>query len=262
MLLFFVPCACHAEARERWKSEGWRSAVHGLSGGVILPDNLFPPVACRMMCAMAYPVSIAVEPQLANRNRLTVAFRLILAIPHLLLVGGIGLGFALQSGRGDFSSSAVSETGLLGAAAYILAIVSWFTIVFGGSHITAIRQYSVFYLRWRVRALGYLMLLADHYPPFGDAAYPASLTFVDAEGARNRLTVGFRLILIIPHLIVLGLLSIAWWVTTFVSWLVILFTGNYPAGLYDFGVGVLRWFIRVEAYLLLLVDEYPPFSFA
>jgi hypothetical protein len=214
-----------------------------------------------MMCAMSYPVSIDVERQIANRNRLTVAFRLILAIPHLLLVGGIGLGFALKSGSGDLTSSFGGETGVLGAVAYILAIVSWFTIVIGGSHITAIRQYTTFYLRWRVRALAYLMLLEDRYPPFGDAVYPASLAFVDAEGARNRLTVGFRLILIIPHLIVVGLLSIAWWVTSFVAWFVILFSGNYPQGLYDFGVGVLRWFIRVESYLLLLVDDYPPFSF-
>lgn len=210
---------------------------------------------------MPYPVSIDVERQLANRNRLTVAFRLILAIPHLMLVGGIGLGFALKSGNGDLTSSAGGETGLLGAVAYILAIVSWFTIVIGGSHITALRQYTTFYLRWRVRAMAYLMLLEDRYPPFGDATYPASLTFVDAEGARNRLTVGFRLILIIPHMIVVGLLSIAWWVTSLVAWFAILFTGNYPEGLYTFGVGVLRWFIRVESYLLLLVDEYPPFSF-
>jgi hypothetical protein len=213
-----------------------------------------------MMCAMAYPVSIEVVPQLANRNRLTVGFRLILAIPHLLLVGGIGMGFALRSGRGDVSTSA-GETGLLGTAAYLLAIVSWFTIVIAGTHITAIRQFTTFYLRWRVRALAYLMLLEDSYPPFGDAAYPASLTYADGEAARKRLTVGFRLILIIPHVIVVGLLSIAWWVTTFVSWFAILIVGSYPQGLYEFGVGVLRWFIRVEAYMLLLVDEYPPFSF-
>jgi Domain of unknown function (DUF4389) len=213
-----------------------------------------------MMCAMAYPVSIEIAPQLANRHRLSVAFRLLLAIPHLLLVGGIGLGFALRNGRGDFATSA-GETGLLGTVAYLLAIVSWFTIVIGGTYIVGIRQYTTFYLRWRVRALAYLMLLQDAYPPFGDAAYPATLTFVDAETPRNRLTVGFRLILIIPHVIVVGLLSIAWWVTTFVSWFMILISGKYPEGLYGFGAGVLRWFIRVEAYMLLLVDEYPPFSF-
>jgi hypothetical protein len=213
-----------------------------------------------MMCAMPYPVTIDIDRQLANRDRMTVAFRLLLAIPHFLLVGGIGLGFALSGSRSDYSTS-VGETGFLGAVAYLLAIVSWFTIVIGGSHIPAIRQYTTFYLRWRVRALAYLMLLEDRYPPFGDATYPASLTFVDVESRRNRLAVGLRIILIIPHLIVVGLLSIAWWVTSFVAWFAILFTGDYPEGLYSFGVGVLRWFIRVEAYLLLLVDEYPPFSF-
>src|SRR5438067_4211917 len=206
---------------------------------------------------MPYPTSITVDPQLTDRNRMTVAFRLILAIPHLLLVGGIGLGFALHSGS-DTTSSIGGETGLLGTVAYFLAIVSWFTIVIGGSHILAIRQYTLFYLRWRVRALAYLMLLEDQYPPFGDAAYPAALTFTDIDRSRRRLTVGFRIILAIPHFIVLALLSIAWWVTALVAWVSILFTGRYPAGLYDFGVGVLRWLIRVESYVLLLVDEYPP----
>ncbi len=209
---------------------------------------------------VAYPISIDVQPSLTNRNRLTVAFRLILAIPHLLLVGAIGLGFALRSGRGDLSLTS-GETGLLGAFAYILAIVSWFTIVIGNSHITAIRQYTSFYLRWRVRALAYLMLLEDRYPPFGNAEYPAAFTFAEPAAARRRWTVWIRLVLAIPHLIVLGLLSIAWWVTSFVAWLAIFVSGSYPPGLYDFGVGVLRWFIRVEAYVLLLVDEYPPFSF-
>jgi hypothetical protein len=209
-----------------------------------------------------YPVSIDVQPARTNRHRLSVAFRIILAIPHLLLVGGIGMGFALQSSRGGGSSSSFgSETGLLGAVAYILAIVTWFAIVIGGRDIPAIRQYTVFYLRWRVRALAYLMLLQDAYPPFGDDAYPAALAFVEPEGPRRRLSVGFRLILIIPQLLVVGLLTIAWWVTACIAWLAILFTGNYPEGLYEFGVGVMRWFIRVEAYLLLLVDEYPPFSF-
>ena len=52
----------------------------------------------------------------------------------------------------------------------------------------------------------------------------------------------------------------AWWITTVVSWFAILITGGYPPALYSFGVGALRWLIRVEAFVLLLVDEYPPFS--
>ena len=54
----------------------------------------------------------------------------------------------------------------------------------------------------------------------------------------------------------------AFWMTTIVGVdSLIVFSGRYPQGLYEFGVGALQWLVRVEAYLLLLVDEYPPFSF-
>ena len=103
---------------------------------------------------MPYPVATAIEPQLTDRNRLTVAFRLILAIPHLILVGGVGAGFAFYNGR-RHATGFGGETGLLGGIAFLLAVVSWLTIVFTGEHYTAIRRYSRFYLRWRVRALAY-----------------------------------------------------------------------------------------------------------
>jgi hypothetical protein len=207
-----------------------------------------------------YPVSISVEPHLTDRNRLTTAFRIILAIPHLILVGGVGLGLAVSGGGRDRTSLG-GETGILGGVAWILAIVSWVTILIGGEHINAIRRFSRFYLRWRVRAIAYLMLLEDRYPPFGDAVYPTTLTVIDPQGARNRLTVGLRILLAIPHFIVLVFLLFAWWVTSFVAWVLILVTGSYPSGLYTFALAVMQWLIRVEAYMLLLVDDYPPFSF-
>ena len=126
--------------------------------------------------AMAYPVTVDVQPLVTGRNRLTTAFRLILAIPHLILVGGVGLGVA---SRGDGGETASSEGGLLGAVAVFLAIVSWFTIVFTGRHIAGIRQFTALYLRWRVRALAYVMLLEDAYPPFGDGPYPAIIDVAD-----------------------------------------------------------------------------------
>jgi hypothetical protein len=214
-----------------------------------------------MMSAMAYPVSIAIEPQPAARDRLTTAFRLVLAIPHLLLVGGVGIGFAANSRRSDLLSLG-TETGILGSIAFLLAVVSWFTIVITSEHYTPIRRYTHFYLRWRVRALAYLMLLADQYPPFGDGPYPAALTFAPPDAPRDRLTVALRAIVTIPHFIVLFFVLCAWWVTTVVSWFAIVLTGRYPSGLYGFGAGALRWLIRVEAYMLLLVDDYPPFSFS
>ena len=206
---------------------------------------------------MAYPVSVTVERAIANRNRLTTAFRLILAIPHLILVGGVGIGIASHR---DSGTTIGGEGGLLGAVAFFLAIVSWFTIVIGGTHIAGIRQFTAFYLRWRVRALAYFMLLLDPYPPFGDAPYPASMEIVDPTGPRDRLTVAFRLLLAIPHFIVLVFIFVGWGIVTIIAWFAILFTGSYPEGFHNFSVGALRWLLRVEAYVLLMVDEYPPFS--
>lgn len=208
---------------------------------------------------MSYPVNITVEPALKNRNRVTTLFRIILAIPHLILVGGatFGLGTGMS---GDGRLSIGSEGGLLGAVAYFLAIVSWFTIVIAGTHISGIRQFTLFFMRWRVRAIAYLMLLEDAYPPFGDDVYPASIAVADPVGTRDRLTVAFRLILAIPHFIVLFFVMIGWCITTIVAWFAIVLTGEYPQGLYGFGAGTLQWLLRVQAYLLLLVDEYPPFS--
>jgi hypothetical protein len=205
---------------------------------------------------MAYPVTVTVEPLITHRNRLTTAFRLILAIPHVILVGGLAFGFA---SRGSTTTSFGSETGLLGVVAWILAIISWFTIVLTGTHISGIRQFTMFFLRWRVRAVAYFMLLEDQYPPFGDMPYPASVDVVDPV-TRDRLTVGLRILLLIPHFIVFFFVLLAWCVTTIVAWFVIVLSGSYPAGLYAFGVGALRWYMRIEAYFLLLVDEYPPFS--
>ncbi len=208
---------------------------------------------------MAYPVNITVEPALRNRNRLTTFFRFFLAIPHLILVGGAALG--LGSGMsGDRRLSFGGEGGLLGAVAFFLAIVSWFTILVNGTHIVGIRQFTLFYMRWRVRAIAYLMLFEDAYPPFGDAPYPASIEIVDPSGPRDRLTVAVRVILAIPHFIVLAFVMLGWCITTILAWFAIVLTGDYPQGLWEFGVGTMRWMLRVEAYMLLLVDEYPPFS--
>lgn len=212
--------------------------------------------------ATTYPVDVRVEPALNNRNRLTTAFRLILAIPHLLIVGGPAVGLWWSSGRGENGAYQNSfATGVLGAVAAVVAFIAWFAILFTGRYPEGLWTLVAFYMRWRVRASAYTALLRDEYPPFGDGDYPASLEIRRPEGPRNRLTVFFRLLLAIPHLIAISILGVAWFVVTVIAWFAILFTGQYPSGLFDFSVGVLRWTTRVEAYLLLLEDEYPPFSF-
>jgi hypothetical protein len=210
----------------------------------------------------AYPVRIRAIPAFENRNRLTTAVRFFLTIPHLILVGGplsagIGIRWTMEQGW-----SSGSTGGLLGIVVCLTTVVMWFVIVVTAQHVGSLWRFAAYYMRWRVRVIAYLMLLRDEYPPFGDdgAAYPVGIEFADPPARRNRVTVFFRLILTIPHAIVLGLLNILWAFTTAVAWLLILVTGRYPEPLYGFALGVLAWSTRVEAYVLLLCDDYPPFS--
>jgi hypothetical protein len=197
---------------------------------------------------MTYPVSVTLDSQTYARNKLTTAFRPVLAIPHALLVGPV------------FWSSRTGSAGLLGAAAYLMAIVSWFMLLLTGEHPRGIREFCLYYLRWRTRNLAYMGLFADAYPPFGDGIYPATIDVASPPVPRDRTIIAVRLLVAIPHLILLFFLMFGWLVTTVAAWFAILFTGSYPASLYPFGLGVMRWILRVEAYMLLLVDEYPPFT--
>ena len=211
--------------------------------------------------ASLYPVGLRVAPSLDERNRVTTAFRCILAIPHLLLVGGpVALALAWSSGPDADARVSWGTGGALGAVAAVCAIIAWFAIVFTGAAPEGLARLERFYLRWRVRATAYMALFRDEYPPFGDDAYPAELQLPEPPGPRDRLGVAFRPILVIPHLFFVWALGFAWGLTTIVAWFAILFTGRYPRPLYDFGLGVFRWTTRVEAYLLLLTDVYPPFT--
>lgn len=69
-----------------------------------------------------------------------------------------------------------------------------------------------------------------------------------------------KLILLIPHLIVLWVLGIAMFAVAVFGQIVVLFTGKYPAQMHNFVVGVFRWRMRVNAYAFGLRDEYPPFT--
>lgn len=213
------------------------------------------------MEAAAYPVAVHVEPALENRNRLTAAFRFFLAIPHILLVGApiamVSSATWSSDGAGwEFGSGG----GLVSLVAILGAMLAWLAIVVAGRHPDALWRLGAFYMRWRVNAAAYLTLLRDEYPPFGAGDYPVDLTLPRPDAPRDRVTVAFRLLLALPHLFVLWALGVAWAFTTAVAWVFILFTGRYPETLYGFALGVLAWTARVEAWLLLLRDEYPPFT--
>ena len=195
-------------------------------------------------------VTYTVTPPAGPRQRLTTLFRPILALPHILIVGGPGIG----------AGAGWERTGVFGAVAFIGAVINWFAIVFTGRGMAGLQNLQVSYLRWRANAVAYMALLRDEYPPFGEGPYPVDATFKSVTEDRERLSVAFRVLLVIPHAVVLFFVFIAWLITAVIGWLAILFTGTYPEGLWRFGEAVQRWSLRVEAYALLLHDEYPPFG--
>ncbi len=93
------------------------------------------------------------------------------------------------------------------------------------------------------------------------SAYPVSVEGELSEDLSRWLWI-FKLILIIPHVVVLFFLWIAFLVLTILAFFAILFTGRYPSGMFGFNVGVMRWTWRVGFYSFsaLGTDRYPPFS--
>ena len=95
----------------------------------------------------------------------------------------------------------------------------------------------------------------------GAGRTPDEILVAFAEPApQNRVTVLVRIILAIPHLVVLWALGIAAEVVLIICWFAALFLGRLPEGLGGFLTGYLRWLVRVQAYLFLLTDRYPPFE--
>lgn len=182
-----------------------------------------------------HPVQLAVAEGL-ERDRLTTAFRLILAIPHYVWLS------------------------LWGVAVGIAVIVSWFATLITGRTPDALHDFIAQYLRYSTQVLGYTLLLADPYPGFlGDRPYPVDLAVAPPE-TQNRWTVAFRIVLAIPAAIMSQVFGYAIYALAVFSWFAILFTGRQPQGVRDLTAYVLRFTQQVHGYLALLTGRYPDFS--
>jgi hypothetical protein len=182
--------------------------------------------------AVGYDVTYQEE-----RNRLTVAFRIILAIPHLIVA------YVWQQ------------------LAQILALIQWFIIVFTGKRNQGLWNLQQSWLGYYSRVLGYMSLLYDPYPPFGTEPGSAPVrTEISYEESANRLTSGLRFLWIIPAVIVAIFVGIASAVVTLISWFAILFTGKQPRGMWDFVLKSVRYTLQLESYALLMTDVYPKFG--
>ena len=200
---------------------------------------------------MTHPVHFQVEMPVGRRNRLLALLRPVLVIPHLLVVGGPALGL-LGGGY---------RTGALGAVALLFALFDWVAILVGLGPINGLQPLKFLYLRWRARTLAYAAFLRDEYPPLGEGEYPAVLTLPEPPATRDRLEVALRPLLVLPHLLVLVFLLIAWVVVAFISWLLLVIRGTMPASLWRFSRDVMAYSLRLEAYALLVHDVFPPFVF-
>ncbi|HET9729310.1 MAG TPA: DUF4389 domain-containing protein [Acidimicrobiia bacterium] len=149
-----------------------------------------------------------------------------------------------------------------------IGIVSWFIIVFTGALPESLANLQCMIIRYATRNFTYAGFLREEYPPFAfdmTAHDPGSdprvrLDFQPQLANRNRATVFFRIILVIPHVVVLAFLIVAAVVVYFIAAFAILFTGKWPEGMRNFVLGVMRWGLRVQTYFALLTDEYPPFA--
>jgi hypothetical protein len=205
--------------------------------------------------ASAYPVQLSVEYPDRDLNRVTTAFRLIWAIPIAIVVATIEGGPAGWETHGQSGSVAVGGTALLFVPPLLL-------IVFRRKYPRWWFDWNLELMRFTNRVCVYVGLMDDRYPSTDEQqSVRLEIPYPDARNGLNRWLPIVKWLLAIPHFIVLVFLSIGAFFAVVGAWFAILFTGRYPRGLFDFVLGVLRWWNRVIAYAFALVtDQYPPFS--
>jgi Domain of unknown function (DUF4389) len=150
----------------------------------------------------------------------------------------------------------------LNAAANLVTFIAFFAILFTKKYPEGLFKFTVGVRRWQANVNAYVGLLRDEYPPFSlDAGQYAVVLEVDYPSEMSRWMIFIKWLLVIPNLIVALLLGVVAVLLTIVAWFAILFTGRFPRSLFDFIVGVHRWFWRASGYALYFyTDDYPPFS--
>jgi hypothetical protein len=198
-------------------------------------------------------VTFSVDYPERELNRLTTGFRLIVAIPILIVLAALG---GEGANYGNEQSWAFG-----GGAGGLLFLAPLLMILFRQKYPRWWFDWNLELLRFENRVCVYLALMDDRYPSTDERqSVQLELPYPDAERDLNRWLPLVKWLLAIPHFILLVFLWLAAVVAVIMAWFAILFTGRYPRGLFDFVLGVLRWGNRVAAYAFILVtDEYPPF---
>ena len=203
-----------------------------------------------------YPVDVEIAPP-QPQNRWKVGFRMVLGIPALLIAGAL----TSVSAR-NFGTS--YNTGLIGVA----ALLGWFAALAQARLPRGLRDAIAYALSYSAQLDAYLFLLTDRYPSsdprlaIGELPVrtdPIGLEVGDDLG-RSRLTVFFRLLLVLPHLIWLTLWAILAYLVAIVNWFATLFRGVSPDGLHRFLAAYVRYQNHVYAYMFLIANPFPGFT--
>jgi len=170
-------------------------------------------------------------------SRLLIFFKWLLVIPHLIILS------------------------VLVSVQYVITIIAFFAILFTKKYPEGLFNIAVGVMRWSANANAYMLLLRDEYPPFSwDAGqYPVTVE-IDYPDELSRWAPLYKWLLIIPNMIVFMIVALVAYFLLFISWFAILITGKCPRGTFDFIAGMMRWGLRLNAYVYLMRDEYPPFS--
>jgi len=208
-----------------------------------------------------YPVDVEIDPPV-RQGRWGAAFRLLLAVPALLLATALGgsLSGQLSGGVAVVSGGAglVSVAGLLG----------WFAALARGRMPHGLRDAAVYGIGYSAHAAGYALLLTDRYPSADPSLvapaaelppHPVRIDVRDGFG-RSRILVAFRLLLSIPHFVWLTLWSVPALLAAFLAWLVALVTGRVPRHLHRFLAAYVRYGAHVVAFLWLVGGPFPGFA--
>jgi uncharacterized protein DUF4389 len=219
-----------------------------------------------------YPVDLEIDPP-EQQSRWTGFFRLLLALPALILASALGGGLSFGSPSSSWQTTRGDEYAYYGAAsiggvAVVAAFLAWFYILARGRAPRGLRDLTTYALGYGAHACGYLLLLTPRYPSSDPALmdplpelpeHPIRLE-VDDELRRSRLTVFFRLLLAIPHLIWLLLWTIAVAFALVAAWFSTLAIGRLPDALHRFLAAYLRYATHFSAYVYLVGGKFPGFT--
>jgi len=130
-----------------------------------------------------------------------------------------------------------------------------------------LRDLASYGVGYGAQAWAYLLLLTDRYPNSDPEAFGLDWTLpphqvqlqLSDDGRRSRLTVFFRLLLVLPHLVWLSLWFVAAALAAIVNWLVTLVRGRPPEPLHRFLAAFVRYAAHVEAFATLIANPFPGF---